>query len=82
VTHKEFRKVRVEAEIPQFDVSIRSNIDRSRISLYECGHVSLRNEEVTALEHALRELIGERANRLVAALSTFGEQSLLAMSAT
>jgi transcriptional regulator with XRE-family HTH domain len=75
MTHLSLRDCRIEASIPQFDLSNRSGVDRSRLSLYECGHISLRAEEVAALEKALRDLIGERASRLITVLSSFGSQS-------
>jgi transcriptional regulator with XRE-family HTH domain len=72
--HTAFRNLRIQAEIPQFDISNRSGVERSRLSLYECGHVPLRDEEVAALEQALRDLIGERASNLSTVLSSLGQQ--------
>lgn len=72
MTHAELRNLRIEAGIPQFDLSKRSGVERSRLSLYECGHVSLPDAEVQALERALPELIEERADRLLEVLSSMG----------
>jgi transcriptional regulator with XRE-family HTH domain len=76
VTHTAFRKLRTEARIPQSPISNRSGVDRSRLSLYECGHISLREKEVVAVEQALRDLIRERASCLIATLSSIGSKEL------
>jgi len=39
-------------------------VGRTRISLFENGHIPLRSKEIEALRHALRELAFERSKAL------------------
>jgi predicted transcriptional regulator len=74
MTRTAFRNWRIDARIPQFDISNRSGVDRSKVSLYECGHVQLTDGEVAALEKALCALIEERAKYLTGVLSLVGPE--------
>jgi transcriptional regulator with XRE-family HTH domain len=69
-----FRKVRLEVGLAQFDISARSGVDRSMISLFECGRIELPDEDIVAIEKALRDLIAERANQLIGTLSSIGSR--------
>jgi hypothetical protein len=74
MTGRDFRTSRTQARIPQFPVSSKAGIDRSKLSLYECGYVELTDAEVVALEKALRALIKERAKYLLGVLSSVGPE--------
>jgi len=55
------RELRGAAGATQFDVERLIGINHTRISLAECGHVQLREEEYLAVERALLEVTRERA---------------------
>lgn len=70
MTHSEFRTLRSEAGLTQARVSIRADVDRTRLCMWEVGDLSLRPEEVEALEKAINELIVERTKRLTKLLTS------------
>ena len=74
MTGRDFRTSRTQARIPQFSVSNKAGIDRSKLSLFECGHIQFADVEVIALEKALRALIEERAKYLINGLSSVGPE--------
>lgn len=73
--HKTFKELRNQAGLSQFDLSKRSGVERSRLSLFECGHVELGDEEIKGLEQALSDSITERATRLMGMLPSCRSQS-------
>lgn len=50
----EFRRLRRRLHWSQHETSKAAHLDRSKLSLFEAGHVSLRPEEEKRLEAALR----------------------------
>jgi transcriptional regulator with XRE-family HTH domain len=69
VTNSEFRQLRTTAGIPQHEVAYRAGMDRTRIVLWERGHLELRAEELTELEGALFAIIAEHRAKLSALLT-------------
>lgn len=60
----DLQKLRRIAGLTQFAVSKASGIDRTRLSLAECGHVQLSNEEYATVK---RTLVGEIQRRTLEA---------------
>jgi transcriptional regulator with XRE-family HTH domain len=62
----------------QFDLAKNSGVGRTRVSLYECGHVDLRQAEVAAialsLERAAAALVSEIRSASSAAAPTKGRR--------
>lgn len=58
--HMDVRGLRHLAGLTQIQAAKRSGIERSRLSLIECGHSSLSSEEMEALTEVLRTAIRER----------------------
>ena len=57
MTASEFRSKRIAAGIPAIRLAAKANINRSRLSNFECGHVSPSQAELHRLETALVQLI-------------------------
>jgi DNA-binding XRE family transcriptional regulator len=64
MTNLEFRRLRIEAEVPQSAVAYRAGVDRGRLVLWEREQQQLRPEEIIALETALLALIQQQLSRL------------------
>jgi transcriptional regulator with XRE-family HTH domain len=64
VTNSEFRQLRTAAGIPQHEVGHRAGMDRTRIVLWERGHLQIRPEELEVLEAALFAIIAEYRSKL------------------
>jgi transcriptional regulator with XRE-family HTH domain len=64
VTNCEFRKLRTTVGIPQHEVAYRAGLDRTRIVLWERGHLQIRPGELEALETALFSVIADYRSRL------------------
>ena len=58
----DLRELRRIAGLTQFAVSKASGVDRTRLSLAECGHVQLRNDEYVAVQNALVREIQRRTS--------------------
>jgi DNA-binding XRE family transcriptional regulator len=69
VTNSEFRQLRTTAGIPQHEVGHRAGMDRTRIVLWERGHLQLRCEEMETLESALFAIIAEHRAKLSSLLN-------------
>jgi len=69
VTNSEFRQLRTTASIPQHEVAYRAGMDRTRVVLWERGHLQLRAEELNELEAALFAIIAEHRAKLSALLT-------------
>jgi transcriptional regulator with XRE-family HTH domain len=78
MTNSEFRSVRSRAGITQARVAVRADVDRTRLCMWECGDLSLRNEEVHSLEKALGDLISERADQMTKLLTSFESRQVAA----
>jgi transcriptional regulator with XRE-family HTH domain len=63
------RELRTLARLTQFEAAKKSGLDRTRLSLAECGHVLLRPDQDAALRKALIEAIEGRASQLKGVLS-------------
>lgn len=62
------RGLRALAGITQIQAAKRSGVERSRLSLAECGHIGLSDEELDAVMRVLRKEIRNRAEKFRAAL--------------
>ena len=62
------RGLRALAGLTQIQAAKRSGIERSRLSLAECGHIGLSREELDAMLRVLRSEIHKRAKEYKAAL--------------
>ncbi|MGA7220023.1 MAG: helix-turn-helix transcriptional regulator [Candidatus Sulfotelmatobacter sp.] len=51
---KELQKLRQMAGLGQFEVHEKTGIERSRLSLIECGHVEARPEELSRIMGVIR----------------------------
>jgi transcriptional regulator with XRE-family HTH domain len=69
VTNTEFRQLRTAAGIPQHEVAYRAGMDRTRVVLWERGHLELRAEELNELEAALFVIIAEHRAKLSSLLN-------------
>jgi transcriptional regulator with XRE-family HTH domain len=57
---------RESAGVTQWDVAAGAQIERSRISLIECGHVQPTPAELTAIEKVLARALATRLEQLMA----------------
>ena len=64
------RELRVAANLNQFETAKKSGLDRTRLSLAECGHVTLRPDEDRVVRAVLLVAIESRAAQLEALLSS------------
>ena len=78
MTNFEFRAFRSEAGLTQARVAVRADVDRTRLCMWEVGDLSLRAEEVEALQKAISELIVERARSLTELLTSVESRQLAA----
>jgi transcriptional regulator with XRE-family HTH domain len=62
---KTLRRMRIEAGKSQFEISRQTGIDRTRLSLAECGHVKLKPDELQKLEAVLRDLFWKRSMQML-----------------
>ncbi len=69
MTNPEFRQLRTAASIPQHEVAFRAGMDRTRVVLWERGHLQLRPEEIEVLESALFSIIAEHRAKLSSLLN-------------
>jgi len=69
VTNSEFRQLRTTAGIPQHEVAYRAGLDRTRIVLWERGHLQIRPEELEVLEAALFAIIADHRAKLSSLLN-------------
>jgi hypothetical protein len=60
MTIKDLRQKRLAAEIPATMLASRAKVNRSKLSLLECGHALPTPDELDRLGVALDELIGVR----------------------
>ena len=58
----DLRRMRAMADITQFQLAKASGVERTRISLAENGHVTLRTEEYVALNGALLGVLRSRVS--------------------
>ena len=66
---KNIKELRALTDRNQFWVSARTGIDRTRLSLIECGHVVATPEEQATLEKVLLAEIDRRAQEFRAVVS-------------
>jgi transcriptional regulator with XRE-family HTH domain len=66
---EELKSLREMANWTQFDLAKESGVGRTRVSLFENGHIPLRTEEIAAIERALRRAIKLRANHFMGVIS-------------
>lgn len=57
------RNLRALSGLSQIEAAKRSGVERSRLSLAECGHVELEGEQMESLTKVLRSGIQARAKR-------------------
>jgi hypothetical protein len=67
------RELRRTAGATQFDVERLAGINRTRLSLAECGHIQLQEWECAAIEQALLEMIRQRAAQFAGILESTTE---------
>ena len=60
MTITELRSKRIAAEIPAIRVARQANIDRTRLSFIENGHVKPTEDELRQIETALGKLIAAK----------------------
>jgi transcriptional regulator with XRE-family HTH domain len=65
----DIRKLRLAANLSQYALATVSGIDRTRLCLFENGHVTLRPEELATVESTLMKVIEERRDRLAEVLA-------------
>ena len=70
------RQLRGIAGATQFDVERIAGINRTRLSMAECGHLQLREWEYAAVENALLRVIRERAAQFAGVLELEQEINL------
>jgi transcriptional regulator with XRE-family HTH domain len=66
---KDIRELRALAGWSQYRLAAATGIDRTRLSLFENGHVAPSAVELTAIETVLLEEIGRRSEQLQAVLA-------------
>lgn len=59
----DIRNLRLLAGLTQIEEARLSGIERSRLSLAECGHVLLSRDQLEAVASVLRSAIGERLKK-------------------
>jgi transcriptional regulator with XRE-family HTH domain len=66
---KRFRELRALTDLTQHQAASQSHIERSRLSLFENGHVQLAAGELVSLQHILSTALANRVLTLQEALS-------------
>ena len=59
------RELRETAACSQWDLAAQTGIDRSRVSLIECGHVEPSASELAAIEKALAAALSFRLEQVM-----------------
>jgi transcriptional regulator with XRE-family HTH domain len=66
---RQIQLVRKKIKWSQYDLAKAAGVGRTRLSLFENGHVELRTEEVNALQAALRDATTHRVSEFQHVLS-------------
>ena len=70
---KELKRLREVLGLTQFDVAKKSGVERTRLSLAECGHVTLSRDEKDSIRRTLLRASAERQAQLKDVLDTAEE---------
>jgi len=65
---KELRRLRVNAGLSQGLVAHKAGLDRSHLSLAECGYVTLTSNELEAIRRVILRAVEQRQSQLKALL--------------
>lgn len=57
---EQFRDRRLSARVSQGELAKESGVNRQRLSYAECGYISLSEQELSAVEDALRRIVERR----------------------
>ncbi len=68
-TGTDLRQMRETCGLSQYALSMITGIPRNRISLAECGYLTLRNEELSTIHEALRKTSESKMVQLTSAFS-------------
>lgn len=71
MTPKRLRELRELTNLSQVELAKRAGIDRSRLSMFENGHVDLAEKQKAALTTALQTAMHERSLQQKEALNKF-----------
>jgi transcriptional regulator with XRE-family HTH domain len=71
MTPNRLRELRELANLSQLELAKRSGVDRSRLSMFENGHVDLNAEQKSILVNTLRMAMHERSLQQTKALEKF-----------
>lgn len=71
MTPNRLREIRELANLSQVELAKRAGIDRSRLSMFENGHVDLSDEQKLALTNTLQEVMHQRSAQQKQALEKF-----------
>ncbi len=77
-TGADLKQMREMCGLSQYELSMIVGIPRNRISLAECGYLTLRIEEQSTIHEALRKAFEKKAVQLTTA---FSEKEAVAASA-
>jgi transcriptional regulator with XRE-family HTH domain len=69
---KELKRLREMSGLSQFSVARMSGVERTRLSLAECGHVALTTGEKESLRRVLLQAVENRQSQLQAVLLASG----------
>lgn len=62
--HEKLREMRVLLGMSQFSVARQSGVERTRLSLFENGHVELEPEQLAHIRQVLEKAAADRASTL------------------
>jgi ribosome-binding protein aMBF1 (putative translation factor) len=63
-SQERIRQSRQLSGLNQYELANRAGVGRTRLSLFENGHIKLREEEIQQLEKVLSDALRERRNDL------------------
>lgn len=64
ITGAGLKQKRLMCDLSQYELSIAAGIPRNRISLAECGYLTLRSEEQSAIHDAMLRISARKADQL------------------
>ena len=76
---KAIRDLRKQADLTQYELSRLAGIDRTRVCLAESGHVQLRAEEITAIQHAVVSELQRKATEFLRRAAAMEETAAAAV---
>jgi len=78
--NEKVKKLRLMLRLTQFDIAKQSGVGRTRVSLYENGHVSLQPSEIASICAALEKAAADRVSA-ISSLSSAGQMPKIAACA-